>query len=400
MSTPWKSSPRCDSVTQACRDVAAKQISTLFPTGVLPPTEEALQRTISENWVADQLLQKESAKDQHELIEDCRSTPVLLSKRRSIVLHHFDQMHSQVSVADSQDIVQRAAGNGWALRLLMAKEKKALIEAQRSNAEFDELATLITETTRMPADGHGDWYECNVASDIGPSELLRMTEFAKKHVDDCKAQVTLCRIMAKAASAPKHMNASYLYHARIGVVLREGVASVVEAMCTHGLSKQIQLQGCQAIWQITESSKGATAAENAGSVEVVCSAMLRFPQEKPLQLAACAALANISKQPRRLVSFEETRDAVANAMSNFPRDMNIQGHACTIIWQLARDDPGVISRQLGLHTLLRNAMDMGIKESRLLLTCLQWQSPSSDHTSRGGGRQRWGQWATGRLGAA
>merc|ERR1712060_274067 len=124
-----------------------------------------------------------------------------------------------------------------------------------------------------------------------------------------------------------------------------------------------------------------------------------FPVEKGLQEAALGALANIAKHREKIslgFHFRETIDVAKSAMSNHPCEQGIQSYACIMLWNLATEDPSLLATHTGLKNLMEHAACQGVKEARWLLECVQWRSFAEAHITRGGGRKRWGQWATGR----
>jgi len=160
--------------------------------------------------------------------------------------------------------------------------------------------------------------------------------------------------------------------------------------------------------------------------------MLLFPLEKALQWAACGALANIAKNyegkpqkadadcrenPALLNNLQTVREPaeelkpdaflveavqpVASAMANFPMEAALQGLACAFLWQLATRDPSAIAETPGVKGFVEHAATtLGIRQAKWLLECVRWRSISQALGTRGGGRRRWGQWATGRRAAA
>merc|ERR1712050_764202 len=140
-----------------------------------------------------------------------------------------------------------------------------------------------------------------------------------------------------------------------------------------------------------------------GVAEVVSSAMLRYPTNETLQQVAIAALANIVRYRRDDTPgafLEESVGAVASAMKNFPKNVEIQSLACTFLWLLARELPDVVGGHSGLRRLVEHAASHDVRHARLLLDVVHWRRAPEFHASRTLGLQRWGQWAVGRHAAA
>eukprot|EP00929_Paragymnodinium_shiwhaense_P100310 TRINITY_DN62547_c0_g1_i2.p1 TRINITY_DN62547_c0_g1~~TRINITY_DN62547_c0_g1_i2.p1 ORF type:complete len:523 (-),score=77.00 TRINITY_DN62547_c0_g1_i2:919-2487(-) len=154
------------------------------------------------------------------------------------------------------------------------------------------------------------------------------------------------------------------------------------------------------------------SCEAAGAVEVLASALLRWPHgDRTLALAACGALANMIKQRQKSAEkpgafYHEALAAVASVMANYPLDAAVQKVCSSFVWGLALADPEVVSTQPGLKGLLEHAAvgacssegcrpgEFGAKEASMLLNTINWKPAVSQKI--GGCRQRWGQWATGR----
>mmetsp|Transcript_178044 Transcript_178044/g.565120 ORF Transcript_178044/g.565120 Transcript_178044/m.565120 type:complete len:141 (-) Transcript_178044:13-435(-) len=140
-------------------------------------------------------------------------------------------------------------------------------------------------------------------------------------------------------------------------------------------------------------------------METVASAMLRHPTEAALQTASCATLSNILRfraatDPPLGAFWTEALCATAAAMSNFPSDIALQARASGLLWALATEDPLRLAARPGLRGLAEHAAGLGVREARLLLECVAWSARDEASVSTGGGRRRWGQWATGRRVAA
>merc|ERR1711871_909952 len=82
----------------------------------------------------------------------------------------------------------------------------------------------------------------------------------------------------------------------VALAASEGLVVLLSAMRANPSALRLQWRACQALWHITDGATGARAAQALDTAELLSSAMMRFPYEKALQLAACAALANIAKR--------------------------------------------------------------------------------------------------------
>merc|ERR1719215_360206 len=227
----------------------------------------------------------------------------------------------------------------------------------------------------------------------------------QKHSSEPQMLETVCQVLAKASSSSS-------YHTEVGgdrelvnLLSREGAELAIKALVEQRRSTRLQWRACQALWHITHLTVGAQEAEAAGAVEAGPTAMLGLPTEKAMQIAACATLENIIKHRRHRTQapdggfFRGALGAVIAAMHNFPAEMALQRHACCFLWQFATEDPGEVASRAGLKRLVEHAASLGIKDACKLSECVNWRTAAEVHVSRGGGRQRWGQWSTGLLAA-
>lgn len=353
----------CFGVEEACRETARHGLNILLPDGVVPITKGFLVPT-----------------------------------RKDFV------------VPITKDTVERTAKQGWVVRAVEAEEQAALQQARAEVQAEDELVAFITATRALPNDGFGGWYECDVSRRITADELAKVVTLARRHPDDLRAQETACQVLTKAASIPVQLDENAKAHsARSAVACGDGstgggLVTIVEAMRRHRNAMRLQCQASQALWHLTDNAEGARAAQASAAVEVLSSAMLRFPLEKALQWAACGALANIAKRyeaPQPDAFLAQAAGPVASLMANFPKEAALQELACSFLWQLATRDPAAIAETPGLKGLVEHAAtSSGVRQAKLLLECVSWRTRAEALPSRGGGRRRWGQWATGRRVAA
>lgn len=391
-----------DSVTAACRDLAHDHLNQLCPDGTVQVvTDEAVERHAKRDWVTGILHVREQ---ETELRTDTVGIPAasLPCKRRDVAIEHLSKFGTKGLVPVTRntaikaaaqgvthDLTAQAAGHGWALRALELRERTALEKVRQKNMEAQNLSTFMSRTRTLPADkqshGHGGWYECEM-----PCDVAHVIALAQHHPDDVRAQETACQVIANTASVPQHLE-----------VPRAKV--VVAAMYNHKTSRRLQWRASQALLHITGNAVSARVAQAVGAVTVLVSAGLQFPVDKALQEATLAALANIAKYREKVTlgfGLRETIDVAKSAMSNHPREPGIQAYACMLLWNLATEEPGLLATHSGLKNLVEHAACQGVKEAPWLLECVQWRSVAEVHIARGGGRKRWGQWATGRQVAA
>mmetsp|Transcript_110762 Transcript_110762/g.313377 ORF Transcript_110762/g.313377 Transcript_110762/m.313377 type:complete len:394 (+) Transcript_110762:114-1295(+) len=390
-----------DSVTAACHDVARDHIEALCPGGTLRVcTEQAIECHGRRDWVTDAI--HDPKQEFHRRVDAMDMPPASLpSRRRDVAAEHLLVACPGGSATVTGDTVARAvnqrvtdgpgtgrhmAGQGWVLRALESQERGSLERVRQENREARELSEFMSRTRGLPADGHGGWYECEMPCDVGHAIAL-----ARHHPDDRRAQETTCQVIAKTPSVPQHLEA-------------ERAQVVVDAMRGHAASGRLQWRASQALMHITGSVAAARTAEAAGAVDALTAGALRHPGEKALQEAALAALANIAKHREKVfpLGFDlcQTVDAAKSAMGNYPVESGIQCNACMLLWNLAMENPGLLATHPGLRNLVEHAAGMGVREARWLLECVQWRTAAEVDATRGGGRRRWGQWATGRLVAA
>jgi len=286
-------------------------------------------------------------------------------------------------------------GGAWALRAVETSAKSELQDVRAENDRTQRLTSFVRRTKTLPDDGHGDWYFCDeLPRELSCTELHHFIELAKQHPDDVKAQITACMAIVRAA----------LHHgpakaARLAVAKKDGLEAAVAAMHLHRSSELLQQRGCDALWRISDTVEGARAAEVQGATEVVMAAMIRFRGSEHMQLAGCGFLANHCRHqdqgapgPLLLNAVE----VVATAMGNYPRNADLQRYGSAFLWQLATESPAAVAGHPGMQYVVEHAASRGAKEAKMLLECIQWRSTPEHHASRGGSRQRWGQWAAGR----
>lgn len=400
MAPPEGCRPAKDSASAARRDYAHSRLAELFPDGTVPISEEAISRTAQRAWVAEEIEERER-RPYGRQTEKLRE-PWLPGTRREIGLDYLSRLCGE-GLPITEDTLNRTMDQGWVERAVEAREKAALAAVRKEQSELDSMESFVSRTRAVPADGHGDWYECDLPRDLAATDLARALELARRYPDDLRAQETVCQVLARAASTPLHLDMGRANAGRIGLVSGEGLEVVMAAMRHHCSAARLQWRACQVLWHITDTAASARSAEAAGAVEAIASAMLRFPGEKSLQRAATAALVNIAKHREKVPlghHLRETISVAASALKNFQNDTGIQSNACTLLWHLATEEPLALASHPGLRRLVEHASSTGVKEARWLLECVRWRSPTEEHVDRGGSRQRWGQWAAGRHAAA
>jgi hypothetical protein len=380
----------------------------LLPNGVVPLTLESLEREAQLDQVEggvgklfdsanSEQGEEKTARIQHHLAS---------SRQRAAALDRLGSAWASGSICVTEDIVKRSSEQGWVLRSLERREREAIQVLREEAANQDRLAAFIAEVTAIPPDGKGGWCEsaksrCKFLGREPTAEDVAMViKLALKSPDDLRIQETACEAMVNAAAQPEHFNPSKAHAALATLLNSEGLTVLLAAAHNHRSAERLQKRVCQAVWHITDTSRGARAAQAAGAVEVMTSAMMRFPREKTLQRSAIAALANIAKHLEDVVPDAFLREAVGSvsfAMASFPAEVELHAHACTFLWQLAARDFRCLAQRPGMQGLLeRSAAVLGVREAQWLLECVRWQTPAEAQTSRGADRRRWGQWATGR----
>jgi len=397
--------PLQDTFTSARLDLAQGRLRPLFPESVIPVTDEVIKCTSRRDWVTRSLAmgerQERQGRDGQSQPDDIRDA-WLPTARRKVASEYLGTLAVEADFGFplSEGAVRRAAGQGWVLRELEARERAATEAARKEKVDLQMDAAFISRTRAIPADGHGDWYAHDLPRELPAAEVTRVLTLARRHPDDLRAQDTACQVIAKAASLPLHLDATMANASRIELISKDGVEVVLAAMRDHQPCARLQWRACEALWRITETAGSARMAEEAGAVEAIASAMHRFPRDLTLIRAASGALANIARHceaARGPMLLRDVVGLVAAAMQKHPRDADIQVHACAVLWQLAMDAPTSLATRPGLRCLVEHAAtSAGAREARCLLERVQWRSEAEAHVTRGAGRQRWGQWAAGR----
>lgn len=390
-----------DNIASARLNLTRKRFDTLFPEGVVPMTEGRVQATAQYEWVTDILGKQDGA--------DCkvRATDLpdpWLPCTRHQLSHNYLHSLCKGGAPTTAEAVERGADQGWAHREFENRERAAL-EAVRAETSCEkQTQDFIAGIRACQDDGHGDWYRCGLrVGRMSVDEARRFVALAQRHPDDIRAQEAACRALSAAALTPQHLDTSTGNAALTALLASDGLTVILAAMRLHCTEERLQFRACEVLWRATDTATTARVAEATGAVHAVATAMVRFPREKSVQIAACGVLLNIAKHREKTPlpsSLRETIPCAATAMSNFVLDLDVQRAASAYLWQLATEEPAAIATRAGLKTLVEHAATTGIKEARWLLESICWQSSSEEHSSRGGGRRRWGQWATGRHAAA
>merc|ERR1712085_74766 len=251
----------------------------------------------------------------------------------------------------------------------------------------------------MPKEGRGDWYPCDLPKPLTARHLRQVVAMGQRHPEEPPLVETVCHVLAKAASSSAYSLDAGGDRDLVSTLANGGAYFAVKALVEHPQNARLQWKACQALWHITDLAVAAREVEAKGAVEALVASMLRFPIEKALQLAACAALANIIKHREKAPAggfLREAMHSVAAAMQNFSKEVALQRHACYFLWQFAIEDPDLLSTKPGLKHVVEHAASLGIRDARNLVECVKWRTPAEVAVSAGGGRKRWGQWATGR----
>lgn len=394
-----------DSTTIACRELVRARIAELFPEGRVHVSQEAIDRNSRHDWVthslaAQEVQQRKERETQAEKIPD----PWLPCMRLELGRSFLRELCGDQGLQITEETVERVASQGWVMRALDAQERDALKAIRLDREESERNSTFHSQIRALPAGGFGDWYECDLPRGPPASEVARVVALAREHPEDLRAQETACRFLQGAASVPLHLDTGVFNSTRIDLVSGDGLVVVIAAMKLHRGVARLQRRACEALWRITDTAASARVAEGAGVVEVLLLAMQDFPDEKALQWAGCAALANIARHREKLSlgpGWHGTIGMAASALANHPSDVGVQGHACALLWHLATEDPVALSKHPGLRHLVQHAATVvGVKQACWLLECVRFRSEAEDHVTRGAGRQRWGQWAAGRRAVA
>mmetsp|Transcript_53266 Transcript_53266/g.105889 ORF Transcript_53266/g.105889 Transcript_53266/m.105889 type:complete len:441 (-) Transcript_53266:117-1439(-) len=373
------------------------RFDTMFPKGVVPITDARIQATAQYEWVTETLGKQDGMISKIHAID--LPDPWLPCARHQLSHNHLHNL-CKGGAPITDEAVERGAGQGWAHREFETRERAAL-EAVRAETSREMLTQdFIASIRACRDDGHGDWYKCGLRfGRMSVDEARRFVALAQRHPDDVRAQEAACRALSAAALTPQHLDASTCNAALTALLASEALPVVMAAMRLHCTEARLQFRACEVLWRATDSATTARIAEATGAVHAVATAMARFPREKSVQIAACGVLLNIAKHREKTPlqsSLVATIPGAASAMSNFVLDLDVQGAASAYLWQLAAEEPAAIATRAGLKTLVEHAATTGVKEARWLLETICWQSSSKEHASRGGGRRRWGQWATGR----
>lgn len=105
---------------------------------------------------------------------------------------------------------------------------------------------------------------------------------------------------------------------------------VVQAMSDYPLRREIQKQGCSAIWTLALESSNRSFLGEAGANLAVIEALKAFPKDKHLIISGVVAIGYLAmdNENRELLNNAEACETLATCFQNFQDDKIVQQIGC------------------------------------------------------------------------
>eukprot|EP00957_Ditylum_brightwellii_P050463 3826733-Ditylum_brightwellii.AAC.1 len=167
---------------------------------------------------------------------------------------------------------------------------------------------------------------------MNDTDVQSIIDAMQRHVKYGDAAFLTTACCGTLANLAIHMDQS---HKRL---LNEGgVATIINAMLSHQDSKEVQVEGCTALANLSAIRDVRMAVLQNGGVDSLLSAMYSFPDECVLQGEACRALRCIcsdSDNAREFASLKRAISMIIKAMDRHRGSVIVQEMACGLFTNL------------------------------------------------------------------
>ena len=182
----------------------------------------------------------------------------------------------------------------------------------------------------------------------------RVAELLRKDIWSRDAKVVeeaLDSIVIEAAKGAK-------YRAKIAQC--GGIMGIIRAMESHATVEPVQSAGCKALHRMAMDASTQVIIGEMGGMATILDAMTTFPRNIEVHMAACAALATITRHRGTTDEAKGVVPVLCASMTQHPKNMHVQSKAFGTIANLCMDNKDRLSELSEAGGML--AMTMALQQ--------------------------------------